>query len=162
VRENLTAAPPPTPVAAGAQGADPVATPDEVTELQATLDKNPQDVVAMARLAKLLYDGGDYESAETLYSRAAELQPHDPDLLLQLAAAQFRLNQIDAARDTLLKATARAPERADIHLLLGLALSRGSTPKPDAAALEWQKVIQLAPGTDLARQAQELLTGTGQ
>jgi cytochrome c-type biogenesis protein CcmH/NrfG len=160
VRENLTAAPPPTPVAQAAQGADPLATPDELTALQDTLDKNPQDVVAMTRLAKLLYDEGDYQSAETLLERAVELAPHDPDLLVQLAAAQFRLAQIDAARDTLLKATALAPDRADIHLLLGLALSRGSTPKPDAAAVEWQKVIQLAPGTDLARQAQELINGT--
>lgn len=160
VRENLTAAPPPTPVAPAAQPADPLATPDEATALQQTLDANPQDVVAMTRLAKLLYDQGDYESAETLYQRAIQLQPHNPDLLMQLAAAQFRLNQIDAARDTLLKAVALAPDRADMHLLLGLALSRGSSPKPDAAALEWQKVIQLAPGTDLARQAQELINGT--
>ncbi len=163
VRENLTAAPPATPVPdAAAPAVNPVATPDAITALQQTLDKNPQDGVAMAQLAKQLYDQQDYESAVTLYTRAIVLQPHNPDLLMGLAATQFRLAQIDAARDTLLKAVALAPDRPDIHLLLGLALSRASTPKPDAAILEWQKVIQLAPGTDLAKQAQDLITGTGQ
>ena len=100
------------------------------------------------------------EEGGAFYERAVQLEPHNPDLLLQLAAAQLRLTQINAARDTLLQASTLAPDRADIHLLLGLALSKSTPPDPVGAAREWERVQQLAPGSDLARQAEALLAGS--
>lgn len=155
VRANLTATPPGT----GAPAPGPTATPDEETALQQALERDPRDVVAMGRLGQLLYAQGDYENAVVLYERAVQIAPHNPDLLVQLAAAQLRLVQINAARDTLLQAGALAPDRADIHLLLGLALSKSSPPDQVGAAREWERVRQLAPGSDLAQQAQDLLKG---
>jgi cytochrome c-type biogenesis protein CcmH/NrfG len=155
VRANLTAAPP----GAVAPAPGPTATPDEETALQQALERDPRDVIAMARLGQLLYERGDYENAAVLYERAVQIEPHNPDLLLQLAASQLRLTRINAARDTLRQAGSLAPDRADIHLLLGLALSKSTPPDPVGAAQAWERVLQLAPGTDMARQAQELLQG---
>lgn len=130
---------------------------DEETQLQQTLDANPTDLAAMIRLARILYDRQDYEGASLLYGRAVQLEPHSPDLLLQLAATQFDQNQFAAAQATLSEAVSLAPERPEIHLLLGLALSRLSPPDPVGATREWREVLRLAPGTDLATQAQELI-----
>src|SRR5262245_15022304 len=75
VRANHTA----PPADSGAPAAGPTATPDEETSLQQTLERNPQDVVAMARLGQLLYGRGDYENAVVLYERAVQIEPHNPD-----------------------------------------------------------------------------------
>ena len=155
VRANLTTAPPGN--VAPAPG--PTATPSEETALQQALEQDPRDVIAMVRLGQLLYERGDYENAAVLYERAVQLEPRSPDLLMQLAATQMRLTQINAARDTLLRAGTLAPDRADIHLLLGLAFSKSAPPDPAGAAREWERVRQLAPGTDLAAQAEDLLQG---
>jgi cytochrome c-type biogenesis protein CcmH/NrfG len=152
VRANLTDTPPVPAVAPG-----PTATPDEETALQQTLERNPGDVTAMAQLAQLLYDQGDYEGAGLLYERAVQVDPHNPDLLLQLAATQLRRVQLEEARATLQQAILIAPDRPDILLLLGLTLSKVTPPDLAGAATAWRQVIQLAPGTDLARQAQDLL-----
>jgi cytochrome c-type biogenesis protein CcmH/NrfG len=158
VRENLTAAQPSlTPVAVAAPG--PTATPDEATALQAELDRNPNDIVAITRLARILYDQQDYANAGLLYQRAIQLDPHNVDVLVQLAATQFYQQQFDPARTTLLQAVALAPDRPDVHLLLGLALSRTTPPDVAGATREWQTVIQEAPDTAFAQQAQDLLNG---
>ena len=153
VRENLTTPDP----AAQAVAAVPTPTPDAQTMLQQAIQSNPQDEPSILQLAKLLYDQQDYASAGTLYLRAVQIDPHNVDILLQLAATQFYQGQVADARTTLVQAEALDSSRPDVHLLLGLALSRSAPPDLAGAQREWQQVLQLAPGTALATQAQDLL-----
>ena len=162
VRINLNQRPvivPATPaVAAAAPLATPSAASAQVADLQATLQRDPNNVPALIALADLTYKAQDWEGAILLYQRIVALQPHEANTLVRLAAAQLYAVHLSAAQQTLEQAVQIAPDRADAHLLLGLTLSRATPPDPARARQEWQQVIRLAPGTDLAQQAQALLT----
>jgi len=162
VRINLNQRPVTMPTTPTVAAAVPLATPSaasaQVADLQATLQRDPNNVPALIALADLTYKAQDWEGAILLYQRIVTLQPHEANTLVRLAAAQLYAVHLSAAQQTLEQAVQIAPDRADAHLLLGLTLSRATPPAPARARQEWQQVIRLAPGTDLAQQAQALLT----
>jgi tetratricopeptide (TPR) repeat protein len=145
-----TAVPSPTaaPVASGA---------DTVAALQQALARNPNDMTALAGLANIAYQNQDWTQAIDLYGRVLAQDPHNVDVLVHLAAAQLYAVRFADAKQSLQQAVQLAPDRTDAHLLLGLALSRQSPPDKAGAQAEWKRVIALAPGSDIAKQAQDLL-----
>ncbi len=151
---SLTPSPQPTP-----------APGDQAAALRQTLATDPNNLDALVQLAGLDYDQQNWTEAISLYQRALVIDPHNVDVLVHEAAAQLYSLQFADAESTLRQAADLAPDRADIHLLLGLALSRDTPPDDAGARVEWQKVIALAPDTALAQEAQNLLTAatpTGQ
>lgn len=164
VRINLNAPPPPQVTASPTAVSAPLAAPtaatdaaDRAAQLQQSLAQNPNDLPALTELAAITYQQKDWEGAITLYGRAIGLDPHNVDLRAKLAAAQLYALRFSDAQATLKQAIALDSRRADLHLLLGLADSRLVPPDNAGAAAEWRQVIALAPNTDLARQAQDLL-----
>jgi Flp pilus assembly protein TadD len=146
------------PISAGTPTpAAPTAPPDRLSQLQATMQADPNNLPALLELADSLYQAKDWDNAIAAYQRVVAAQPHDPDILMHLAAAQIYAIRIGEARQTLEQVVQLAPTRADAHLLLGLALSRDTPPNTARARQEWQQVLTLAPNSDLARQAQTLL-----
>ena len=148
---GVTAAPTPT--------ASPAPVASRAGVLEQTLERNPNDLASLLELGAIYYQQSDWDRATLMYQRAATLDATNVDVLAHLAAAQLYGLRFAQARDTLTSAVALAPRRADLHLLLGLALSRLTPPDTAGARAEWQRVIALAPGTDLATQAQALLNG---
>jgi cytochrome c-type biogenesis protein CcmH/NrfG len=156
VTPTPAASPTAAPVAAGA---------DTVAALQQALARNPNDMTALAGLANIAYQNQDWTQAIDLYGRALAQDPHNVDVLVHLAAAQLYAVRFADAKQSLQQAVELAPDRTDAHLLLGLALSRQSPPDMAGAQAEWKRVIALAPGSDIAKQAQDLLdngAGPGQ
>jgi tetratricopeptide (TPR) repeat protein len=138
------------PVAAGA---------DTAAALQQALARDPNDMTALVGLANIAYQNHDWSQAQDLYGRALVQDPHNVDVLVHLAAAQLYDVRFADAKQSLQQAVQLAPDRTDAHLLLGLALSRQSQPDMAGAQAEWRRVIALAPGSDIAKQAQDLLDG---
>lgn len=162
VRINLSQSPVIVPTTPTALPAAPLAPPSPasgaVADLQATLQPDPNNVPALLALADVSYKAQDWEGAILLYQRVVALQPHEANTLVRLAAAQLYAVHLADAQQSLEQAVQIAPDRADAHLLLGLTLSRATPPDLARARQEWQQVIRLVPGTDLAQQAQTLLT----
>ncbi|HMA34394.1 MAG TPA: tetratricopeptide repeat protein [Chloroflexia bacterium] len=160
VRINLNMPPPPA-----VEAPTPTTTPaaataaDRANTLQQALAQNPDDLPSLLELAGIFYQARQWPDAITLYQRAISLDPHNVDVLAHLAAAQLYALRMDDARQTLEQAAQLAPDRPDLHLLLGLAASRQDPPDQAFANAEWLKVLALAPGTALAQQAQDLLAG---
>ncbi|MFY9826380.1 MAG: tetratricopeptide repeat protein [Thermoanaerobaculia bacterium] len=69
----------------------------EVQELRATLAKNPNDTVALRRLADLHSDISDWQQAIQLYSHYLEIKPDDPDVLTDLGICYRGTKQFDEA-----------------------------------------------------------------
>src|SRR5689334_22642727 len=160
VRINLNTPPLPQPTPTAAPTPDAAAaSSDRAAALQQTLSSDPNNMAAITELAGIAYQQRDWQGAIQLYQRALALDPHNVDLLAHLAAAQLYALDFVAAKQTLTQAAQLAPDRADVHLLLGLALSQQTPPDMAGAATEWKKVLALAPGTALAQQAQQLLNG---
>jgi cytochrome c-type biogenesis protein CcmH/NrfG len=90
-----------------------------------------------------------------------QLDPNNSQWLLRLAGSRIFQQKFDQAVETLREAVVLEPNSPEIRLLLGLALSRSQPPQTDAAVAEWRKVIELAPGSELASQASTYINEAG-
>ena len=138
-------------------GPDPLIT--RLAELQTCVAANPDNLGCARDLAALYYEMGQYEQAMINYENAARLAPHDYDILVKLAGTYIYQQRFEDAVRTLGEAAILKPDSPEIHLLLGLSLSKLDPPKMEEAIAEWRKVIELAPGSAWATQAAELING---
>ncbi len=92
---------------AGAAGGAPMA---EVQELQARLEKNPEDAEAILRLAHLNYDIQRWDRARDLYERYLQLQPANPETLSDLGVCYRETGEFDRALAMFDQAQQMAPD----------------------------------------------------
>jgi len=95
------------------------------------------------------------------YERAIKQQPHNVEALLRLAGTYIYQQKFEQAVPTLQQAALLSPKSPEIHLLLGLSLSKLDPPRREEAVAEWRSVISLAPGTPLATQAAAYIDEAG-
>lgn len=76
----------------------------------------PNDSMHWGNYATALDRAGDLEAAEFAASRTVELAPDDPERLEQLGMLRMQLGKLLDARDVLLRASAKAPESANIRI----------------------------------------------
>ena len=124
-----------------------------LVELQACVAADPQDLECTVELADLYYQAQQWPQAEVNYERAVALDPHNVRLLLRLAGTYIFQGMFQEATTTLEQAAILQPDSPEIHLLLGLAMSKLDPPRMEEAVREWEKVIELAPGSEWAEQA---------
>ncbi len=150
----------PTLAAVGTIGQDPDTR--RMAELQACLASNPNDLKCTQDLADLYYAAEQYPQAQVDYERAVKLDPHNVGILRKLAGSYIYQQKFDQAEATLQQAAALSPGSPEIHLLLGLSLSKLNPPRMQDALSEWRMVLKLAPGTTLASQATDYINSAGQ
>ena len=155
--DNITGRNAPARAAEPTPAAESTAEPDagiqRLADLQTCVAADPSNLQCTTDLADYYYRAGQYAQAEVEYRRAVDLDPHNSELLLRLAGTYIFQQKFDLAAGTLRQATELAPDSPEVRLLLGLALSRMEPPDTAGAVAEWQKVIELAPGSELATQA---------
>jgi tetratricopeptide (TPR) repeat protein len=69
----------------------------QVQELQNRLQQNPNDTEALRTLANLNFDIQNWPRAQELYTRYLEIQPNDPDVMVDLGVTLRELGQFDQA-----------------------------------------------------------------
>ena len=155
--DNMTGKGMPVKRAASVPTAEPTVAQDQfvtrLAELQSCVASNPDDAQCTIELASLYYAAGQYPQAQVNYERAVKLDPHNVEILLKLAGTYIYQQKFEQAVPTLQQAATLREDSPEIHLLLGLSLSKLNPPRTEEAVAEWSKVIKLAPGTKLAAQA---------
>jgi len=136
-------------------GPDPGIT--RLADLQTCVSEEPDNLDCLTQLAALYYDMGQYDQSQASYLAAIKLSPNDYNLMVNLAGTYIYQLKFEAAVATLKEAAALKPDSPEIHLLLGLSLSKLNPPKLTEAIAEWNMVIKLAPGSDYATQAAQLI-----
>ena len=108
----------------------------------------PDELAFRQRLAEILIAHGEYGESITELRRAAELDPQRPDLLFNLALAQFRAGRLDEALASAESCKALG-DGAEIEDLLGdIEEARGDNL---AAARSYQTAVALAPNQEKYR-----------
>ncbi|MEA2575610.1 MAG: hypothetical protein QOH93_2908 [Chloroflexia bacterium] len=153
-----TSAAAPTPTAS----AEPDASIQQLADLQACVANNPNNRDCMLDLANLYYEMGQYPQAQTAFEAAVKLDPHNVEVLVKLAGSYIRQNKFPEAVATLQQALTLQPKSPELHLLLGLSLSKLEPPQTDRAVVEWRQVISLDPTSALADQARQYIQEAGQ
>ena len=143
--------------AAGGRAA-PVLDQARVDQLNATIQGNPKDVSAVVQLANVYFDAERWPDAISWYERALTLNPKDADVSTDLGVSYYYTNRTDEALKRFEESLRIDPKHTKTLLNKGIVLAFG---KEDlkGAAVEWQKVVELAPGSPEGEAARRALEG---
>ncbi len=144
---------------------EPTVQPDagvaKLADLQGCVASDPNNLQCNLDLANLYYQAQQWPQAQVNYERAVRLNPHDPAVLFKLAGTYIYQEKFAQAVPTLQQAASLKPDAPEIHLLLGLSLSKLDPRQTDNAVTEWRKVIAIDPKSDWATQAQQYISEAG-
>lgn len=124
-----------------------------VAELTAAVEKNPKDADSLRALGLEYFKAQQFSDAATWLGKVVELKPKDMDARLTTGVALFNSGDLKGAEKHWLAGVDIDPKSPDPYYNLGF-LYMGTNP-PDLAKVEanWKKVIELAPDSDLAKNA---------
>ena len=139
----------------------PDADVQRLADLQSCVAANPDDLQCNLDLADLYYQARQWPQAQVNYERVVRLDPGNASVLLKLAATYIYQSKFEQAIPALQEAAAVQPDAPEIHLLLGLSLSKLDPPRTDEAVAAWRKVIELDPKSAWATQASQYISEVG-
>jgi cytochrome c-type biogenesis protein CcmH/NrfG len=160
------AAPAPAPVDAAPQAQAPASpqpgqsrTPpppvneQRAADLKRVAANEPKNASVRVELGNVYFDAERYDLALPWYEEAYALNPKDANLSTDLGVAYYYTNQADRALAQFDKSLAIDARHLKTWFNIGIVRAWG---KQDfkAAGDAWQKVVDIAPGTEDARRAQ--------
>jgi TolA-binding protein len=126
-----------------------------INNLEAKLNANPDDTKTLLELAHLNNDSGFYDKAIPLYQRYLEKFPENADARIDMGVCMYNLGDFDNAIIEMKKALEYEPKHQIGHLNLGVVnLTLGNS---DIAKDWFLKAVDLGPDTDVGKRAKELL-----
>lgn len=131
----------------------------KVTALKARLASNPDDVAALGELGDLYSLAGDAATARGWHEQALRLRPDDTDLLLAHGVDLFNLDDLPGAIAQWTRVTELKPTDAEAWYNIGWAHLQSDPPATDQADAAWEKVVELAPDSDMAKTVRTHLPG---
>jgi cytochrome c-type biogenesis protein CcmH/NrfG len=145
-----------TPTAGGRTA--PVLDQARVDQLNTTIQNDPKNVTAVVQLANVYFDAERWPDAISWYERALTLNPKDADVSTDLGVSYYYTNRTDEALKRFEESLRIDPKHTKTLLNKGIVLAFG---KEDlkGAAVEWQKVVELAPGSPEGEAARRALEG---
>lgn len=129
-----------------------------VQALDTILKSDPKNVNATIQLGNVYFDAERWDEAIKWYGRALELDPKNADASTDLGVSYYYSNKPDEALAQFEKSLAISPTHTKTLLNKGIVLAFG---KQDlkGAAVEWEKVVQLAPDSPEGQAARRALDG---
>ena len=128
-----------------------------ITQIEAAVLADPKNHDAWVALGNEYFDTHQAQKAVTAYDKALALKPEDPNVLTDQGVMYRQLGQFDKALATFQKANKQQPSHVQSLFNIGIVYS-SDLKKPDEAAKAWNKVIALAPGSEQAAQARQMLS----
>ena len=127
---------------------------------EAIVARDPKNVRAWISLGNDYFDTHQSKKAIEAYGRALELEPDNPDVLTDQGVMYREAGMFDKAVANFQKASQLDPKHAQSLFNLGVVYSNDL--KDNAKAEKaFKKVIEVAPGSPQAQQAQEALARLG-
>jgi cytochrome c-type biogenesis protein CcmH len=121
----------------------PATLPDAIAQLEAELQRNPQQVEGWRLLGRAYADGQQPVQARGAYARAAQLAPEDPDILVEAAEARALAapqRVFDPQAVTLLQHALQVqPQHQRARWFLGIAQRQAG--RPADAAKTWEPLL---------------------
>ena len=142
----------------GQQQAPPALDEAAAAKLKSTADANPRDAATRIQLGNLYFDSGRFDDASRWYAAALEIEPRNVDASTDLGIAYYYMNQPDRALAQFERSLAVDPKHSKTLLNIGIVRAWGKQDL-EGAAKAWQRVIDVAPGSEEASRAKQGLEG---
>ena len=125
------------------------------TAFKQMLEKEPQARSVLLNLCAILFEKGNLEEGMKYFKQLDEATVNDHSIFYNIGVLLFAKEQIDQAIEYFKKCTDRNPNYVDAYYQMALAyLNQGNN---EEAKKNFQKIIELAPGSDKAAQAKEII-----
>lgn len=123
-------------------------------QLQKVANAEPANVAVRTELGNLYFDSERFDQAIPWYESALKLVPSSVEVSTDLGVSYLYTQQTDRAIAQFENSVKIDPKHLKTWLNIGIAkaMVKGDVPGGEAA---WKKVIELAPGTEEARRAQQ-------
>jgi len=128
----------------------------QVAPLLANLQKDPNNVELLEKIARLYFAAQQYQNAQQYYERAAALKP-SPDALNELAFDYFTLGDVDKAIDTLNRALKIDPKNPKVLFNLGMFEWHGKS-DAQAAIAAWEDFVKADPTNPKRADVEKLIS----
>jgi lipoprotein NlpI len=128
-----------------------------IARIETAVLANPKDHDAWVALGNEYFDSHQAQKAVDAYTKALALKPEDPNVLTDQGVMYRQLGQFDKALATFQKANRIQPSHVQSLFNMGIVYANDLN-KPDEAAKAWNKVLTLAPASDQAAQARQMLS----
>jgi len=130
-----------------------------VGQLMRRLESNPKDVKTLVAIGNVYFGARDYDTAGGWMERAVRLQPGNATARLALGAAQFNLGATQEAQRSWQRVLAEDPKNVEAYYDLGFLYVSKDPPDMKRTKQMWGKVVELAPGTSVAKLVSTHLKG---
>lgn len=127
---------------------------ERVAELMALVEQDPKNTEATFELGEIFFLGGEWQAGIDWFTKLLELDPGNVHALTDIGTANFNLGQYEEAKVAWITAKDLDPNDEQVHYNLGFLYANVEPVDYAAALAEWQAVVDLAPGSDLANTAQ--------
>jgi tetratricopeptide (TPR) repeat protein len=157
----------PPAVAGGSAGAAASVTPQptldeaQVAGLMAAVQADPKDTDALMGLGDAFFQAGQYQVSADWLEKLIAIDPKNVRALLALGAAEFNSGSIQDAEARWKQVVDLEPANVEAHYDLGFLYLERQPPDLDGVRREWQRVVELAPGTEVAQNVQAHLDAIG-
>lgn len=131
---------------------------NRAASLTAAANGNPKDAATRVQLGNLYFDAARYEDAAKWYSAALEVNPRDANVSTDLGISYYYLNQADRALAQFDRSLAIDPKHTKTLLNIGIVRAWGKQDL-EGAAKAWERVVEVAPGSEEAARAKQGLDG---
>lgn len=150
------------PSAPGPAASQEAAAMDEaaVADLMERIQADPNDTEALMALGDAFFAAGQYDVAAEWLGRLVAIQADDAGALLALGAAQFNSGDAAGAEASWVRVIELDPGSVEAHYDLGYLYLNQDPPDLEGMQREWQAVVDLAPGTEVAARVQPHLSGS--
>jgi tetratricopeptide (TPR) repeat protein len=123
---------------------------EQVQQLRAYVEKNPNDSQAVRELANLNYDISNWQRAAELYEQYLKLVPNEADVMTDLGACLRNMGKSAEALTVFQRAVDRAPDhwQARYNQILVLGFDLGRLEEASTAAAELKRLAPSNPDVD--------------
>ena len=128
-----------------------------ISRAEAAVLADPKNHDAWLSLGNDYFDIHQAQKSVDAYSKALALKPGDPNVLTDQGVMFRELGKFDKALANFQKANQLQPTHVQSLFNIGVVYST-DLHKPDEAAKAWNKVIALAPASEQAGQARQMLS----
>jgi len=143
----------PAPEAAASPAVDAA----KVAALMEKIQANPKDTESLQSLADLYFQASDFVASTSFLEKIVAIEPKNVTALLALGAAQFNQGNSTEAEKQWRAVLVIDPKNVEAHYDLGFMFLSKNPPDMANAKLEWGKVIEIDPNSDVAKSVKQHL-----
>jgi tetratricopeptide (TPR) repeat protein len=127
-----------------------------INQIESAVLADPKNHDAWVALGNEYFDAHQAQKAVDAYGKALALKADDPNVLTDQGVMYRQLGQFDKALATFQKANKLQPGHVQSLFNMGIVYANDLN-RPEEAAKAWNKVLAIAPNSEQASQARQML-----